>query len=870
VANRESNNFDLKSQQLDRLFDLFLACRDMDTGARDAWLREKCRGDVTLQANVQKMILADASVDGFLSHSAELVARAFTFVISEGKQFGRYTIMSFIGRGGMGEVWKAHDQELDRPVALKFIQSGFAPSQLTREARMASSLNHPGIVTVHDVFAWQETPILVMELVQGKPLSQFCKGPIPLDQLLKVASQTSSALAAAHAAGIIHGDLKPDNILWRADHLAKILDFGLARKITGTALDTLGGTPLYMSPEQARGELPGTASDVYSLGLVLYELTSGQLPFGRHTLRQTAARRTGPALSFPKRRAPDALEKLLHRMLEPDVARRISMQEAAHQLSRLERRSGEKHVWRLVAPGVFLTFCAALVLLWIYRSPLSKWLFDSSAQVELSRMTVRPIASQPGFEDSPSLSPDGLWLSCLYRAKTTDIPRLQIHSTRDARPIVIETGNLMPQGPAAWSPDSTELLFSAREGSNQHAIYRVARTGGAVKRIHGCRTRNDSGCQMDWSPDGKTLAVADRFPDNSELYALDLASGRRRDLITRNRMYVTAPRFSPDGQWVAYLKEPSMTTTELFVVPTSGGPEKRITQNPPLQRGFTWSPDGRGLLTFSFGNSATSQMWQFSLDGKPQYMIGELDSGRAANVVVSRKKGSMAWVRDLSVNSLSRMPVEGQKRSSEQLLSSTAIDLDAEWSRTGRMVFRSDRSGSNELWIANENGSDPWQATRFRGTFVGDPHWSPDGEFVAFTAHPNGNADIFVMRCPRGATSCDKPLQLTNSPAPDANPTWSTGGRWIYLSSSRSGDFEVWRMPADKAAEPERLTWEGGYLAHESSDGNWLYFSKLWEVPGFWRIALPASGAGQVEIPVVLNVPFKAGATWALGKKELF
>jgi dipeptidyl aminopeptidase/acylaminoacyl peptidase len=153
---------------------------------------------------------------------------------------------------------------------------------------------------------------------------------------------------------------------------------------------------------------------------------------------------------------------------------------------------------------------------------------------------------------------------------------------------------------------------------------------------------------------------------------------------------------------------------------------------------------------------------------------------------------------------------------------------------------------------------------------VGDPHWSPDGRSIAFTTHKNGNPDIFVMRCEPGATSCDEARQLTRSPETDANPTWSADGRWIYFSSSRSGKYEVWRMPAGGAAPPQRITWNGGYLARESADGKWLYYSKLWESTGFWRMALPERGPGQLETAIAQNVPFQAGATWALGVRELF
>jgi eukaryotic-like serine/threonine-protein kinase len=195
-------------------FELFLACREMDGEARTVWLREACQGDLSLQCGVERLIRGDLSAEGFLSHPTDFVTRIFAFTIAEGQRFGRYTITGFVGHGGMGEVWKAHDEELDRGVALKFMSTGFAAGQVTREARTASALNHPGIVTVYDVIVWEGISILVMELVTGTPLSRFCTGLLPIDQLVSVASQVSSALAAAHAAGIVHGDLKPDNIIW--------------------------------------------------------------------------------------------------------------------------------------------------------------------------------------------------------------------------------------------------------------------------------------------------------------------------------------------------------------------------------------------------------------------------------------------------------------------------------------------------------------------------------------------------------------------------------------------------------------------------------------------------------------------------------
>jgi Tol biopolymer transport system component len=435
--------------------------------------------------------------------------------------------------------------------------------------------------------------------------------------------------------------------------------------------------------------------------------------------------------------------------------------------------------------------------------------------------------------------------------------------------VTIETGGLVVQGPAAWSPDSSELAFAVRKGSREHSIYRVRRTGGALKRIVECGSRTDDSCELDWSPDGTTLAIADWRQGHSELYLFDLASGRRRDLIAPDKVNVTRPRFSPNGKWIAYSTDASLNSNNIFVVPAPGGRPRRITQAPWFLKGFVWSIDGESLTAIASRRSSKLPMWQFPLDGSAPYPVGELDADRSSEPTLSRRKGSFAWVRDLSASSLWRMPADESGQPPEQLVNSAAIDVDAEWSSNGRMVFRSDRSGASELWIAKADGTDPWQATWFRGTFVGDPHWSPDGRTLAFTTHADGNPDIFVMRCDLNA-GCGTPRQLTRSPASDTNPTWSADGRWIYFSSSRTGNFDVWRMPADGGAEPERITWNGGYLAQESADGKWLYYSKLRESTGFWRIALPARGRGQLETPVTRNVPFKAAGTWALGARALF
>jgi Tol biopolymer transport system component len=366
------------------------------------------------------------------------------------------------------------------------------------------------------------------------------------------------------------------------------------------------------------------------------------------------------------------------------------------------------------------------------------------------------------------------------------------------------------------------------------------------------------------------LVVTDPWRDQSDLYLVNLNNGTQQELIPPGREYLGRPHFSPDGKWVAYSKSISLQTDDLYVVAAAGGQPRRVTRNPWYEKGFAWSKDGKRLVAISSRLSQKPEIFQFPLDGGEPYRVGDLDVTRGTEPTLSRAKGSLAWVRDLSANSIWRMPVDQSGPAPQPLTNSAAVDADPEWSSNGRMVFRSNRSGFEELWIADADGSRPWQATRFRGPFVGDPHWSPDGQAIAFTSHANGNPDIYLMRCAPDAAGCSEPQQLTKAPSVDANPTWSSNGRSIYFSSSRSSGYEVWRIPAD-GGDAERITWNGGYLAHESADGKWLYYSKFkYPFTGFWRIALPARGAGQQETKVTEHVPFRAAATWALGAHELF
>ena len=297
--------------------DLFHAASEREPARRDSFLLEACGDDRELRREVESMLASSERVGSFLESPA-LAAVGAGFRATEvepierltrGQRLGQYEIVSWLGAGGMGEVYRARDARLGREVALKVLPSDLAeePDRLRRfeeEARAASALNHPSIVTIYDIGSSDSVPFIAMELVEGKTLRDVLRGgPVPLKRLLSLSAQIADGLARAHAAGIVHRDLKPENLMVTKDGFVKILDFGLAKLASvgfeasdpsrpkamtrATAPGTVLGTVGYMSPEQASGLPADFRSDQFSLGTILYEMIAGKRAFDRPTAVQT-------------------------------------------------------------------------------------------------------------------------------------------------------------------------------------------------------------------------------------------------------------------------------------------------------------------------------------------------------------------------------------------------------------------------------------------------------------------------------------------------------------------------------------------------------------------------------------------------------
>jgi predicted ATPase len=346
----------VNAERYEKVGQIFHAALELPRERWPAFLSGACGADDDLRREVASLLAAHEQAGDFvaspaLNVAAEWLAREEAGTVSG--RVGAYEVRALVGRGGMGEVYLAHDTRLGRKVAIKLLRPALtsnadAVRRFEQEARAASSLNHPNIVTIYEIGDMLERRFLAMEFVEGRSLAAMIGAPLDVEALAPIGAQLARALSVAHAAGIVHRDIKPENVIVREDGYVKVLDFGLARlapvspvagtETDGTSPNLILGTPRYMSPEQARGETATSASDVFSLGVVLYELAAGAHPFESPTTLGLLHAIASSAAPRPVRWVPNMapeLERLLLWMLEKPVATRPTAAEVEARLTKL-------------------------------------------------------------------------------------------------------------------------------------------------------------------------------------------------------------------------------------------------------------------------------------------------------------------------------------------------------------------------------------------------------------------------------------------------------------------------------------------------------------------------------------------------------
>ena len=841
---------------------------------RAEMLDELCSGDQDVRHEVESLLKAREQAGSFLSsrdlqdHIAELTSEPDL----KGRTLGHYHILSAVGSGSMGDVYSAWDSRLDRQIALKilparFTRNGERVTRFRREARAVSALNHPNIMTIYDVGEIGHNWFIAAEFIEGVTLRErLAAGTMELAETLRVAIQCALALQAAHQGGIIHRDIKPENIMVRPDGLVKVVDFGLARirengaelATEATQPGTLIGTPRYMSPEQARGEMLDGRSDIFSVGAVLYEMATG-----RPALPGATAAEVFAALldSEPRRPSecvdgiPPHFDVIVSKALQKDrKVRYHTMQELAADLqnfksrpepestvivhrNRARERAGSAARPHRVGRGILiaaLLSAVALALAWTVR------MSSERGPGDLSTPSLVPATSFAGYKDFGSLSPDGHRIAFSWnggKGGSGGEPQRNIYTKAIGPddPLRLTFASEDDRVPT-WSPDGRYIAFcralAPEPTPSRYAIYVIPALGGREYKIA------EGALGVSWSPDSKVLALAGLPGESGGIFLLSVKTGERHQL-TRPRPYFDSfPVFSPDGQWIAFTRDFGFSAREIFVAPARGGTARRLTFDREPTYGVAWTADSREIVFASNRGIGGESLWRIAATGGAPRRL-EIGPQGGFYPSISQQGHRLVYTESFKDTNIyafegpgfGSRPAPGRFGESKGLVLSSRRDDSPSISPDGeKMAFVSKRTGNEEVWVCNRNGGQLVQLTSFKGPGTGTPRWSPDGKWIAFDSLAAGNPDIYIVNSRGGV-----PRRLTTGPWGNFMPSWSPDGKLLYFKSERSGSNQIWKI-STRGGAATQLTRHGGSEAFASPDGKLVYFTRhawgaIWLVP---------------------------------------
>ena len=817
--------------------------------------------------------------------------------------FGPYRVICQIGEGGMGIVYLAEQtQPVHREVALKVLRAGLDTAavlaRFETERQALALMEHPNIAHFYDAgTSARGRPYFVMEFVDGLPITTACdRHCCSIPERLAVFIQVCHAIEHAHRKGIVHRDIKPSNTLV-TDHdghlTPKIIDFGIARAATGhltghtvaTLFGELLGTPEYMSPEQAAfdSQAVGPVSDTYALGVLLYELLAGVLPFDPTRLRETGLTETTRIIREEEAPAPvtrltqtglmsavaahrNVTPETLRRLLSYDLARILrmclhkdpkfryrSVSDLADDVERYLRgepvlaqgptiryraRKWLRH-YRAAVGAIAIAVLSAILMVWFSRSRPS---------ISETPPTIRPLTSYTGTELQPSFSPDGKQFAFVWDGGSGnfDIYVRPVETGSRVR-LTHDPGlDLFP----AWSPDGSQIAF-IRISAPEKALYVVSAHGGPERKITSLSTRmlgsagdiSLSGRQPGpaWSSNSKSIVIADSGkrsgPDALYEFSLD---GRRCTKLTEpepNSAGDSLPAFSPDGDSLAFVRNGSTRGhSSLYVLEHST--LRRISSEQRGINGLSWMSNKE--LLFSSNRSGPSMLWRISAGGSTPSPI--LGAGRGTKFIsYSRATHQIAYTEDHISTNIWRVRLnQTTSPIPEKFLFSSRNTETPEYSPAGSVIaFVSDRLGTRQLWSAKADGSDSVQLSSVAGEVpIGTPRWSPDGKQIVYDTVSNGHSAIGIMNKDGSNAHI-----FSNDHWDDMTPSWSHDGRWIYYTCNIKGVLQVCRKPVAGGSTNVLTTERGGLDPRESPDGRFAFYPAA---KGMWKISVD----GRTESPI--------------------
>jgi serine/threonine protein kinase/Tol biopolymer transport system component len=846
-----------------KIKDLFHDTLERPPEERTAFLDQACSGDEQLRAQVEQMLAADARENLIVDKPAiEGVAQLFEPEESEaiaGRMFGHYRVEGEIGRGGMGRVYLAHDLRLQRPVALKLLSETFSNSpervrRFQQEARAVSALNHPYIMTIHELGETDGLRFIVAEFIDGRTLREImATGKPELGLVLKIIIQVTDALAVAHRAGIVHRDIKPENIMVRRDGYVKVLDFGLAKLSEEAGLvgdspaasfshvtTTPGlvlGTVNYMSPEQARGYVVDARTDIFSLGVVLYEAVSGRAPFQGRTrpdvLIAIAGEQPAPVVSC-KSAESTRLQEIIDRALckkrderyqtieefgrdleelrdslstrqQPQTALNTGSDTRSISASPTSRTEFFRSEIKRSRARIAVLAFAVLVLVTGLSLTLYKLTKPSAHKSSLSPSDFHFTKIETTARAGGAISPDGKYFLIVDQNGALTVRHTVTGSTAQV---------LAPQPAFAnyncqFTPDSSYLYcwLLERANLNNSFFQRIPLLPGPAQKI-----ADRVASSAAFSADGKRMAFvrSDEATLGHDLVITD-ADGHNQQLLVRHNDHEFLFRsvaWSPNGEVLAvigmYKNTDCHECYRIFGYRADNGAEVEIsTQRWQNVRTLSWLPDGTGFLLSAVDRPGNNErLWLISYPGgEAQGLTNELSSFEGVSITADG----------------GRIVTSQAERPSDIWLAS--LDEPA-WERKltsvngpyGPLTFTPDRHIvyvlGKDLWLSNADGSEPRQLTFGQGSNT-QPAVTPDGRYVVFVSTRTETQNIWRIELASGELT-----QLTNGVS-DKTPTCTANGEWVLYQSLGHEKATIKKIPlaGGTPAQIGETNIDHGYLA---------------------------------------------------------
>lgn len=840
--------------KIDRLLDQAMEC---PPEARADFLAMACSGDDQLRREVESLLEAHSHSESFLSRPAlDLAARHLAGEREPslvGKQLGAYQVISVLGFGGMGEVYLARDERLNRKLALKLLPQQFTRDadrvrRFEREARAASALNHPNIITIYDIGEMAGTYFIAAEFVEGQTLRQLIeRGRLRAKEAMSICSQVADALDAAHTAGLVHRDIKPENVIVRPDGYVKVLDFGLV-KLTERGLvehsrnprdphrtnpGTVLGTVAYMSPEQASGIEVDHRSDLFSLGVLMYELLTGVVPFkgdSTASILDAIIHHQPAPLASVIEGANAEMERIVNRALEKE--RDLRYQTASDfraELKRLQREldsaaikpgadSSRRKMIKQSALDISestLGIAAATLIAAIFSI---LWLLSGAEKVEPSPWLAarfNHVTDFPKEELFPSLSPDGNTI--VYARRGGDDWDIFTQRVGGFNAQNLTGDCLSDDTQPAFSPSGEYIAFrSERDGGG---VFVMGASGESIRRL----SDRGKGYHPAWSPDSQEVIYTQELvvdPRSRQvlphhLWAVNIKTLEKRVITT---MDVAQPQWSPNGHRLAYWASDEKTQRDIWTMSPTGDSAVQVTNDEATDWNPVWSPDGRHLY-FVSDRSGGMQLWRVAIDertGRTQSApeLVPTPSAFSQHISLSRDGKRLAFVNVSLKRNFCRVEIDPRR---EKIIGQPVV------------LTQGSRQGM-------------------------DMDVSPDGEHLAYTTLADAQEDLAVLN----SDGSGDPQRLTDDEYKDRGPRWSPDGKRIAFYSTRSGNFEIWLINADGTGL-RRLTETGNDNAFKplwSPDGKRLVFTnsrgETWsiEVDKPWREQTPQLLNPKAEPPV--------------------